>query len=139
LGLFGSAFIGLLTGSWAASRKITLYETKMAAHDDKLAELEAFKLEQAALHAKQKADQTAFCTKQKEELLEVLRKDICSIVKLAIKDMVIEHNGQLSNLDKNVALIAQSNGQMEKNIEEIFRRLNRRDSDHLPGQERRSA
>ena len=119
VGAIGSIGIGLLSGTWAASKK-------MAQHDMRLLALET-----AA------TNHSAFCAKQKEDLLEAVRKEICNIVKLAIKDLTIEHHSSISSLDKNVALIAQSNEQMEKHIEEIFNRLNRRDTDNPSGKERR--
>lgn len=119
LGAAGSVCVGLFSGTWAASRKMAQHEMRLSA------------LENAS------AGHAAFCAKQKEDLLDAIRKEICSIVKLAIKDLTIEHHASISSLDKNVALIAQSNEQMEKHIEEIFNRLNRRDTDHSPGVDRR--
>lgn len=119
LGAAGSIGVGLLGGTWAASKK-------MAQHEMRLAAIEL----SCSGHA-------AFCAKQKEELLDAIRKEICSIVKLAIKDMTIDHHASIASLDKNVALIAQSNEQMEAHIVEIFNRLNRRDTDNPSGKERR--
>ena len=119
LGAVSSVGVGLLSGTWAASKK-------MAQHDMRLLALET-----AA------TNHSAFCAKQKEELLDAIRKEICSIVKLAIKDMTIDHHASIASLDKNVALIAQSNEQMEAHIIEIFNRLNRRDTDNPSGKERR--
>lgn len=86
---------------------------------------------------KAREDQTIFCNRQKEELLAALQKEICNIVKLAIKDLLLDQKDRVASLDKNIALIAQSHEQMEKHIEEIFNRLNRRDTDHSQGQDRR--
>ena len=119
VGAVSSVGVGLLSGAWAASKK-------MAQHEMRLAAIEL----SCSGHA-------AFCAKQKEELLEAIRKEICSIVKLAIKDMTIDHHASIASLDKNVALIAQSNEQMETHIIEIFNRLNRRDTDNPTGKERR--
>ena len=119
VGAVSSVGVGLISGTWAASKK-------MAQHEMRLAAIEL----SCSGHA-------AFCAKQKEDLLEAVRKEICNIVKLAIKDLTIEHHSSISSLDKNVALIAQSNEQMEKHIIEIFNRLNRRDTDNPSGKERR--
>ena len=119
VGVVGSVGVGLFSGTWAASRK-------MAQHEMRLASLET----SAAAHP-------VFCAKQKEELLDAINKEICSIVKLAIKDVTIDHHASIASLDKNVALIAQSNEQMEAHIIEIFNRLNRRDTDNPSGKERR--
>ena len=119
VGAASSLGVGLISGTWSASRK-------MAQHEMRLTALE-----------RDSAGHATFCAKQKEELLDAIRKEICSIVKLAIKDLTIEHHASISSLDKNVALIAQSNEQMEAHIVEIFNRLNRRDTDHSPGVDRR--
>jgi len=120
VGAASSLGVGLISGTWSASRK-------MAQHEMRLTALE-----------KEATGHSAFCARQKEELLDAIRKEICHIVKLAIKDLTLEHHSSIASLDKNVALIAQSNEQMEKHIEEIFNRLNRRDTDHPFGKERRS-
>jgi len=122
----GSVLLGLLGGTWAASRKVTMLEAKEAMQDDRLDAFDRFR-----------TDQITFCARQKDDLLAALQKEICNIVKIAIKDLLLDQKDRVASLDKNIALIAQSHEQMEKHIEEIFNRLNRRDTDHNPGQDRR--
>ena len=119
VGAIGSLGVGLISGTWAASKKMAQHEMRLTA------------LENAS------AGHAAFYARQKEELLDTIRKEICNIVKLAIKDLTIDHHASIASLDKNVALIAQSNEQMEAHIIEIFNRLNRRDTDNPSGKERR--
>ena len=119
VGAIGSIGVGLLSGTWSASRK-------MAQHDMRIAALET------ATSA-----YPAFCARQKQDLLDAIQKDICNIVRLAISDLTLKQNSSIASLDKNVALIAQSNEQMEAHIAEIFNRLNRRDTDNPSGKERR--
>lgn len=119
VGAVSSLGVGLISGTWSASRK-------MAQHEMRLTALE-----------KEATGHSAFCAKQKQDLLEAIQKEICHIVKVAIKDLTIEHHSSIASLDKNVALIAQSNEQMEAHIAEIFNRLNRRDTDNPSGKERR--
>ena len=150
VGAASTVLVGIASGTWAASRKVTMFEATQAKHTADIINLKGVEAAQRIVEAtqiKQTADITAlklaaeghsaFCAKQKEDLLDAIRKEICHIVKLAIKDMTIEHHSSIASLDKNVALIAQSNEQMEGHIAEIFKRLNRRDTDHSPGVERR--
>ena len=149
-GAVATVALSIVTGTWAASRKVTIFEATQAKHDADITSLKGIEASQRIVEAtqiKHTADITAlklaaeghatFCAKQKEELLEAIRKEICSIVKLAIKDMTIDHHASIASLDKNIALIAQSNEQMEAHIIEIFNRLNRRDTDNPSGKERR--
>ena len=66
------------------------------------------------------------CATQRAEILEELRREICAIVKGAIKDMVIGHNKDLASLDKNLALQAQAMAAIQRDVEAIIGRLNRR-------------
>lgn len=152
LGIATSVVVGVASGTWAASRKVTLFESTQAKHAEDIANLKSIEAAQKVVEAtqiKHTADivalklaaegHTAFCAKQKQDLLDSIRKEICNIVQLAISDLNLKQQANISNLDKNVALIAQSNEQMEKHIEEIFNRLNRRDTDHQPGVDRRGS
>lgn len=151
VGIASSIVVGIASGTWAASRKVTLFESTQAKHAEAIADLKGVEAAQRVVEAaqiKHTADivalklaaegHTAFCAKQKQDLLDSIRKEICNIVQLAISDLTLKQQANISNLDKNVALITQSNEQMGKHIEEIFNRLNRRDTDRQPEFDRRS-
>ena len=62
VGAVSSVGVGLLSGTWAASKK-------MAQHEMRLTALE-----------RDSAGHATFCAKQREELLDAIRKEICHIV-----------------------------------------------------------
>lgn len=71
--------------------------------------------------------QAAHCTQQRDEILSSLRREVCDIIRSALKDQVIAHNKELAGLDKHMALQAQTMQQIQEDVEAIFGRLNRRD------------
>jgi hypothetical protein len=145
VGIVSSLFVGVSSGTWAASRKVAMFEATQAQHATDILALKGVE----ATQIKHTADIVAlklaaeghstFCAKQKQDLIDAIRKEICSIVQLAISDLSLKQQSSIASLDKNVALIAQSNEQMESHIVEIFNRLNReRDTGSPTGKERRS-
>jgi len=85
----GSVLLGLLGGTWAASRKITQYEAKIATHEVNIGSHETKLAEVATIRSRVdahditltslstfKQEQIAFCARQKDELLEALQKEI---------------------------------------------------------------
>lgn len=124
LGLLG----GLLGGIWSARGLL-----KDLQHND--ADL-ARRLKLVEQQRKQDEERRE---RQKAELLEEVKKEICNIVKLAIKDLIIDHNKELASISTDVAIQSTLMEQMMADVAAIFGRLNRRseDRDELQGDRRR--
>ncbi|MDY0013897.1 MAG: hypothetical protein RBS40_13510 [Rhodocyclaceae bacterium] len=75
------------------------------------------------------AKRTEFCDSQREDIMDDLRKEVGGIVRAAIQDMVITHLRDLANLDKILAVQAETMRQIQEDVEAIFGRLNRRGDD----------
>jgi hypothetical protein len=76
-----------------------------------------------------KKEREGACARQKEEIMEDLRKEVGGIVRAAIQDMVITHLRDLAGLDKTLAVQAEAMKQIQADVEAIFGRLNRRGED----------
>jgi hypothetical protein len=115
LGLAGSALAGLLGGVWFSRGVLKDLQHTDEAHNTRLLALENFKLQQEA-----------FCSKQKAELIDLLQREICSIVRAAIKDLTIDQNEKLSKISTSIAVQASMSSDIKADIAEIFHRMNQR-------------
>jgi hypothetical protein len=126
LGLAGSALAGLLGGVWfsrgvlkdlehADKQQSIARETLEVAHNARLITLENFK-----------AQQEAFCARQKAELVDLLQREICSIVRAAIKDLTIEQNEKLSKISTSIAVQASVSSGIKADLADISQRMNQR-------------
>ncbi len=112
--------------SWFAGRKTMEMERDDAERDRKIKALE-----------EDRVRMSQFCAQQKAALIAELQKDICNIVKLANKDLIIDHNSKLATIGTDVAVQANLMMQIQKDVEAIFDRLNRRNDDQGGHDERR--
>jgi len=94
------------------------HATRLDSHDKQL--------EALVLYCKEQVD---FCDKRKNELLLELTKEVCNVVRLAIKDVTIEHNQKLAAIGTNQALQGQMLQQIQLDVEAIFGRMNQRVTD----------
>ena len=78
-----------------------------------------------------KDERQGSCDRQRNEIMEELRKEIGRVVRAAIQDREIAYNKELAAIDKNLALQTQATQQIQEDVEAIFGRLNRR-SDEQP-------
>ena len=69
-----------------------------------------------------------FCEVQKKEILDLLRQEICQIVKASMRDMTIQHNGEMADIKLQLALVIQGNVNIREDIVELTTRMNNRRS-----------
>jgi len=69
------------------------------------------------------------CRLQKEAILEELRREVVGIVRLAVAESSLRHLEQMGEIRSSIATIVALNGEMQKDVEGIYKRLNRRSSD----------
>lgn len=77
------------------------------------------------------------CEQQRAEMLTEIEKKVCSVVRMAIKDMLLDCKDRDAKTATDIALLTQSMAQMQLDVEAIFERLNRRRDDHGQGERRR--
>lgn len=119
-GAVGALISGVFAGTWAAATKTSDFEARLKV------------LENA------RATHDARCEKQKSDLVETIRKEVCSIVKLAIKDSIIDNTKTIGDINGSIRVLATMQEEIQKDISDIFSRLSKRDSDRSNGQERRA-
>jgi hypothetical protein len=76
-----------------------------------------------------KTAQVIACRLQKEAILDELRREVLGIVRLAVAESSLRHLEQMGEIRSNIATIVALNGEMQKDVEGIYKRLNRRSSD----------
>lgn len=81
--------------------------------------------------------QAEVCAKQKAEMLSEMQREICNIVERATSKLIIDHNKELAKIGTSVEVQSMLMGQIQKDVEAIFGRLNRRTDDHDDHGERR--
>lgn len=126
LGWLVSVVCAAASTSWFAGRKTMEMERNDGERDRKIKELE-----------NQRDRMERFCAQRKVELITELQKDICHVVELANKDLIIDQNSKLAIIGIDVAVQANLMKQIQKDVEAIFGRLNRRNDDHEDHGERR--
>lgn len=90
-------------------------------------DLQAMKNSVAEFKAEQNG-MSAACHRQKEEILAELRREVQGIVRLAVAESSLKHSEQMGEIRSNIATIVALNGEMQKDVEGIYNRLNRRSS-----------
>lgn len=111
LGLLVTVFTGTVVGAWAASAVASNHDARIK-------------------HLEDEATARAFrCDKQRADILEELRREVCAIVKDSISNLKERQGEKLASMDKNLALIAQAQMDGKEKMDEIFARLNRRGDD----------
>jgi len=127
IGIAIALLSGLIGGIWSTRGTLAELEHTDADHEARIGALE--------LHKREMAE---FCDKRKAELLAELAKEVCNVVRLAIKDVTIENNSKLASISTNQALQGQLLQQIQDDVAAIFGRMNRRNGDKPPhGVERR--
>jgi len=127
IGIGLSVLSGLIGGVWVSRGTLASLEHTDADHEKRIVSLEQCKKEQAD-----------FCDKRKNELLAELKNEVCSVVRLAIKDVTIENNVKLSAISLDQALQGQKLDQIQDDVAAIFGRMNRRGDDHDQHTDRRN-
>jgi len=77
------------------------------------------------------------CEQQRDKMLADLRSEVCSIVKQAVSDAGFKHAEQLGCIRTDLAVLVALHGETQKDIGEIFQRLNVREVDLGHDPERR--
>jgi len=117
-GIAFSGIAGLIGGVWVTRGVLKDLEHNDADQNKRISSLEASRREQ-----------DDFCARQKTALIAELQKEICNIVRLAIKDLIIDHNKELGAISTNVAIQSKLMEQIQDDVAAIFERINRRSDD----------
>ena len=70
-----------------------------------------------------------YCASQRREILDELRKEVCAILTSALKDAKIEAGAERATVATALALHTQALETIKKDIQAIFKRLDRRHQD----------
>ena len=118
----GSAIVATVTGTWAvATRSKDIVAGQKALTDAH----EAMHKRVADLESADK-DMGRFCSQQRREILEDLRREICAVIHSAMKDAKIEASADRTTVATALALHTQALASIEADIKKIFARLDRR-------------
>ena len=133
LAWIGSGVVAITTGTWiVATRSREIVAAQVALSKAQLALADRI----TALEETDR-DMGRFCKEQRRELLDELRRDVCQVLTIALKDAKIESNRDLSTMTTTMELHTQALGEIQKDIEAIFRRLDRRHEQHYVAHGRR--
>ena len=122
LAWFGSGVVAITTGTWI----VTSRAKDIVAAQKSLSDAQVVLADRIAALETTDRDMGRFCREQRRELLEELRRDVCNVLTIALKDAKIESNRDLSVMSTTMELHTQSLGEIQKDIEAIFKRLDRR-------------
>ena len=122
LAWIGSGVVAITTGTWIVANRAK----DIVAAQKSLSDAQCVLAERITALENTDRDMGRFCRDQRRELLEELRRDVCHVLQLALKDAKIESNRDLSTMTTTMELHTQALGEIQKDIEAIFRRLDRR-------------
>ena len=122
LAWIGSGVVAITTGTWIVANRAK----DIVAAQKALSDAQCVLAERITALETTDRDMGRFCRDQRRELLEELRRDVCHVLQLALKDAKIESNRDLSTMTTTMELHTQALGEIQKDIEAIFRRLDRR-------------
>lgn len=122
LAWFGSGVVAITTGTWIVANRAK----DIVAAQKSLSDAQVVLADRIAALETTDRDMGRFCREQRRELLEELRRDVCNVLTIALKDAKIESNRDLSVMSTTMELHTQSLGEIQKDIEAIFKRLDRR-------------
>lgn len=121
--VFGAAatiLTGIFTGTWAVAAKTKDIEAQLdQAKKDSVHNADRIKMLEDA-----QVSQQAFCEKQQDQLTKAITASICASVKEMLSTDVLRQTKEIAEINKNIALIAQSQEMTKDDITEIFARLN---------------
>ena len=128
------SWAGVLVTAVATATGSAVWRTRgIIAAQEALAEGQKLLAENHAALAARVADVEAtdrdmgrHCAAQRREILEELRKEVCSILTSALQDARIKTSDERSMVTTTLALHTQALGNIEKDIKAIFARLDRR-------------
>ena len=122
LAWIGSAVVAITTGTWiVATRSKDIVATQKA-----LAEAQLLLTERVGSLENVDRDMGRFCSQQRREILDDLRREICQVIQSAMKDAKIEASTDRASMATALALHTQALTAIESDIRKIFARLDRR-------------
>ena len=122
LAWIGSGVVAITTGTRiVATRSKDIVATQKA-----LAEAQLLLTERVGSLENVDRDMGRFCSQQRREILDDLRREICQVIQSAMKDAKIEASTDRASMATALALHTQALGNIEKDIKAIFARLDRR-------------
>ena len=122
LAWIGSGVVAITTGTWiVATRSKEIVATQKA-----LAQAQLLLTERVGDLENVDRDMGRFCSQQRREILDDLRREICQVIQSAMKDAKIEASTDRTTVATTLALHTQALTAIESDIRKIFARLDRR-------------
>lgn len=120
VGAATTVLAGVFTGTWAVAAKTKGFEAQIEQLNKKHEQGES----RIRVLEEAQVSQQAFCERQQEQLTKAITASICASVKEMLSSDVLRQTKEIGEINKNLALIAQSQEMTKEDITEIFARLN---------------
>jgi hypothetical protein len=118
----GSAVVAVASGTWIVATR----SKEIVATQEALAKAQLLLTERVGELESVDRDMGRFCSQQRREILDDLRREICQVIQSAMKDAKIEASADRATVATALALHTQALVGIEEDIRKIFKRLDRR-------------